>query len=157
MSDELLLPTIDAVNAPFWAGCREGVLRLQQCPHSGRLVFPPRPVNPWTPRVALQWREVSGRGSVWSVIEPHPPLMLNFTGLAPYNVIVVALDEDPHIRLVGNLVPAVGAAIDSIAYEDIDIGLPVQVVFEYIDELITLPRWVPAGPAHSVPDATADH
>lgn len=143
MTGSALLPYIDDTNAPFWRGCREHQLRVQQCPVSKRLIFPPRPVNPWSPRDKAIWTDVSGRGTIWSVIEPHAPLMLNFTLLAPYNAIVVALEEDPTIRLIGNLVPEVDAPINAIAYEDIEIGTAVKVVFEYINDEITLPRWIP--------------
>lgn len=142
MLDATLLPQIDEVNAPFWSGCREGVLRVQQCPLSGRLIFPPRPVNPWSPRHKPVWTEVSGRGTIWSVIEAHAPLLPDFAQLAPYNAIVVALEEDPAIRLVGNLVAAADAPINALAYEDIAIGTPVRVVFAPISTTITLPRWV---------------
>jgi uncharacterized OB-fold protein len=142
MTESALLPFIDEVNEPFWRGCRDGVLRLQQCPVSKRLIFPPRPVNPWSPRDPAQWTEVSGRGTIWSVIAPHPPLMLNFADLAPYNAIIVELEEDPTIRLVGNLVTGPGAPINAIDYEAIEIGTPVQVVFERINEQISLPRWM---------------
>lgn len=142
MTDSALLPFIDDTNRPFWQGCQAGILRMQQCPTTSRLIFPPRPVNPWSPRDNAIWTEVSGRGTIWSVIEPHPPLILNFTKLAPYNAIVVTLEEDPSIRLIGNLVPAAGAQINEIAYEDIVIGTPVQAIFESINDEITLPRWV---------------
>ena len=91
------------------------------------------------------WTEVSGRGTIWSVIEPHAPLMLNFTLLAPYNAIVVALEEDESIRLIGNLVTETGAPINTIAYEDIEIGTAVQVVFERINDEVTRPRWIMQG------------
>jgi uncharacterized OB-fold protein len=146
VSEHTLLPQVDEINAPFWSGCREGVLRLQMCPVSQRLIFPPRPVNPWSARHKPVWTDVSGRGTIWSVIEPHPPLMLEFTLLAPYNAIVVALDEDPTIRLVGNLVPEAGAAINALGYDDIQIGAAVSVVFERINDSITLPRWVRRTP-----------
>lgn len=142
MTETTLLPYIDDTNEPFWRGCREGVLRVQQCPDTGQLIFPPRPVNPWSPRVKAQWTELSGRGKIWSVVEPHPPLMLDFAELAPYNAIVVELEEDPSIRLVGNLVAQAGEAINAIQYDDIEIGSAVCVVFERINEEITLPRWV---------------
>ena len=102
MTDSALLPNIDDTNEPFWLGCRAGVLRLQQCPVTRRLIFPPRPVNPWSPRDKAVWTDVCGRGTIWSVIAPYAPLMLDFTLLAPYNAIVVALEEDPTIRLIGN-------------------------------------------------------
>ena len=142
MSENTLLPHIDEVNAPFWNGCRDGRLRVQQCPVTGRLFFPPRPVNPWSPQHAPVWTDVSGRGTIWSVIEPHAPLMLEFASLAPYNAIVVALEEDPAIRLVGNLVPAAGAPINALRFDDIALGTAVQVVFERINDTITLPRCV---------------
>tara|TARA_R110000823_G_scaffold309352_2_gene433503 strand:- start:12530 stop:12973 length:444 start_codon:yes stop_codon:yes gene_type:complete len=145
MLDDALLPHIDAINAPFWEGCREGVLRIQQCPDTGRLMFPPRALNSWSPRTPAQWVTVSGRGTVWSVIEPHPPLMGAFTDIAPYNAILVALEEDPAIRLVGNLVPYAGAPINAIGAHEIAIGTAVTVVFERIDENISLPRWVRRG------------
>ena len=142
MADNTLLPFIDDINEHFWAGCREGVLRMQRCPVSGRLIFPPRPVNPWSPRDRSEWTEVSGRGTIWSVIEPHAPLMLDFAELAPYNAIIVELEEDPAIRLVGNLVPAAGAPINAMAYDEIEIGAAVEVVFERVNDQVTLPRWV---------------
>ncbi len=142
MTESALLPYIDDTNKPFWRGCREGVLRLQRCPVSRRLIFPPRQVNPWSPRDKAEWTEVSGRGTIWSVIAPHAPLMLDFTELAPYNAIIVELEEDPTIRLVGNLVPEAGAPINAIAYEDVEIGAAVQVVFEHVNDEISLPRWV---------------
>jgi hypothetical protein len=65
-----------------------------------------------------------------------------FAALAPYNVILVALDEDPRVRLVGNLVSKAGAAIDSVDPEAIEIGAPVRVVFEELDDGLHMPRWV---------------
>ena len=64
MTEPTLLPHIDPDNEPFWQGCREGELRLQQCPVSGRLIFPPRPINPWSPRHKPVWVQLSGRGTL---------------------------------------------------------------------------------------------
>ncbi len=139
---ETLLPIIDEVNAPFWQGCREGVLRIQQCTATGRFIFPPRSLSPFAPRTKPRWVEVAGRGKIWSCIEPHPPLMLNFNDLVPYNAIIVELDEDPTIRLAGNLVAESGGAINAIRYDEIVIGTAVKVVFEKINAEVTLPRWI---------------
>jgi uncharacterized OB-fold protein len=57
-------------------------------------------------------------------------------------VIVVALDEDPTIRFVGNLVAGPDAPIDSIDPTAIEIGAPVEVVFQPVDD-VTFPRWMP--------------
>lgn len=142
---ELLLPPIDAWNANFWEGCREGQLRVQRCSATGRLIFPPRPFSPFAPRSAPEWIAVSGRGTIWSFAVPHPPLLPAYAEMAPYNVIAVALDEDPHVRLIGNLVAAEGGSPGEIDPASIPIGAPVRVVFEPVSHEIHLPRWVLAS------------
>ena len=142
MSDALLLPAIDSDAAPFWEGTRNGELRVQRCAESGRLIFPPRPVSPWGPHTPPLWTTVSGRGTIWSFVVPHPPLLPQFGELAPYNVILVALDEDPTIRFVGNLVARDGGAINEVDPGQIRIGAAVRVAFERITDEITMPRWV---------------
>lgn len=137
-----LLPAIDADSAPFFEGCREGVLRMQQCAQTGRLIFPPRPLSPWAPRAKPVWTDVSGRGTIWSFVVPHPPLLPPFAELAPYNVILVALAEDPTVRLTGNLIRHESDPIDSVDPSEIEIGAAVRVVFERMTDEISLPRWV---------------
>ncbi|UCE84830.1 MAG: OB-fold domain-containing protein [Deltaproteobacteria bacterium] len=139
---EPLLPPVDADSAPFWEGARNGELRIQRCAVTGRLIFPPRPMSPWDPHAEPVWTAVSGRGAIWSFVVPHPPLLPQFAELAPYNVIVVALDEDPTIRLVGNLVARAGGPIDEVDPATIEIGAAVRVVFEPVSDAIHLPRWV---------------
>ena len=89
----------------------------------------------------VRWEPTSGRGRIWSFIVPHPPLLPAFAEVAPYNVIVVELDEDPPIRFVGNLVASADGEINEIDPATIAIGEPVRVVFHQIDD-VTLPRWV---------------
>ncbi len=141
VSPDPLLPPVDEISEPFWEGARRGELRVQQCPQTGRLIFPPRPFSPWS-RSEPRWTAVSGRGTIWSFVVPHPPLLPQFAELAPYNVILVALDEDPHIRMVGNLVASEGGAIDEVDPGTLEIGTPVRVVFERLSDEIHLPRWI---------------
>ena len=56
--------------------------------------------------------------------------------------IAVALEEEPALRLVGNLLPRAGAAINELDPATIRIGAPVRVVFEPVSDAIHLPRWV---------------
>lgn len=139
---EALLPPIHEDAAPFWEGTRAGELRIPRCPETGRLFFPPRAASPFAPRRAPEWAAVSGRGTIWSFVVPHPPLLPPFAELAPYNVIVVALAEDPTIRIVGNLVAEEGGAINEVDPATIEIGAAVRVTFERVTDDITLPRWV---------------
>jgi uncharacterized protein len=137
-----LLPPDDPDAAPFFEGCRRGELRVLRCSATGRLIFPPRPVSPFAPRAKPEWVEVSGRGQVWSYVVPHPPLLPWYGERAPYNVVLVALDEDPRVRLAGNLVSGPGAALDSIDPATIRIGEPVRAIFERLAGDVFVPRWV---------------
>ena len=139
---EPLLPPIEGSAAPFWQGARRGELRVQRCSETGRLIFPPRPMSPWAPHAMPTWTTVSGRGTIWSFVVPHPPLLPYFAERAPYNVIAVALDEDPRVRLIGNLVAREGGEIGEIAPDTIEIGAAVRVVFERMDDEVSLPRWL---------------
>jgi len=138
----LLLPDLeDEDTAGFWAGTAAGELRVQACGSCGQWRMPPRPMCPSCRSVEVTWVATSGRGAVWSFIVPHPPLLPAYAELAPYNAIIVQLDDDPSIRIVGNLVADETAAINSIDPTTIRIGEPVRVVFQQVDD-VTLPRWV---------------
>jgi len=138
------LPAVTEDSAGFWEGTAAGELRIQRCSSCGRLRFPPRPMCPYCNSLAYEWAPMSGRGRIWSFVVPHPPLLPAFAELAPYNVIVVELDEDPTIRLVGNLLDDPDGAINDVDPSTIGIGEPVQVVFQPAGEDVVLPRWVRA-------------
>ena len=131
MSGFLLPDRRRRAHAPFWDGLPRGELpRAAVQRESGALVLAAAPDGPdVAARSTYEWVPVSGRGTVWSFVVPHPPLLPAYAELAPYNVIVVALDEDPTLRMVGNLVASADAPINSIDPHTIEIGEPVQVVF----------------------------
>lgn len=142
-ADGFLLPLVDDDGAPFWDYCRAGELRIQACGSCGRLRFPPRPMCPRCHSAHAEWKRVSGRGRIWSFVVPHPPLLPAYEALAPYNVVVVALEEDPQIRLVGNFVAGPDASINSVDPATIEIGQPVRVAFQELAGF-AIPRWVRA-------------
>ena len=149
MSDTgFLLPDLDdETSAPFWHGTARGELLVQVCGACGAWRMPPRPMCPRCRSIAIDWVPTSGTGTIWSFIVPHPPLLPAYSELAPYNAIVVALDDDPTIRFVGNLVTAPGAPINSVDPATITIGEEVVVAFEQVADDVALPRFVRAGPA----------
>ena len=141
----LLLPAPDEDSGPFWEGTLLGELRMQACAACGRKRFPPRPMCPHCQSTSSVWEPVSGRGTIWSFVVAHPPLLPAYAALAPYNVVVVALDEDPTLRLVGNLVATAGGPINEVDPATIRIGEPVRVVFDHVADDIALPRWIRAS------------
>ena len=137
----MLLPPIDGDSRPFFDAAARGELWIPRCAATGRLVFPPRAFSPFAPGGALEWVRVSGRGAIWSFVVPHPPLLPWYAERAPYVVLAVALDEDPRVRLVGNLVAREGGAIGEADPSSLRIGARVRVCFERVSDEITLPRW----------------
>ncbi len=140
--DHPLLPSRTPESTPFWEGAARGELRLQRCVDTGRLLFPPRALSPWGGHRAPEWVTVSGLGSIWSYVLVHPPLLPYFGERAPYNVVLVSLDEDPAVRLVGNWVSGVGAWPSTPREGPPSIGERVQVVFDPPLDGVALPRWV---------------
>jgi uncharacterized OB-fold protein len=140
--DGFILPLRDDDSGPFWEGTLKGELRMQRCLQCGRLRFPPRPMCPWCRSMESDWPVMSGRGTIWSFVVAHPPLLPAYAALAPYNVVVVALDEDPTIRLVGNVVSSANGPINEVEPSAIEIGEPVRVVFQKVSQDVALPRWV---------------
>ncbi|MBI2705256.1 MAG: OB-fold domain-containing protein [Actinobacteria bacterium] len=142
----MLLPAPDDDSRAFWAYCAAGELRVQRCASCGRRRMPPRPMCPSCRSFDAEWELLSGRGTVWSFAVPHPPLLPAYAEQAPYGVIVVALDEDPTLRMVGNLVTEAGAPLNSVDPHTIEVGEPVEVVFAPVEraegeDLLALPQW----------------
>ena len=142
METAWLLPDLEDENtAGFWEGCAAGELRVQTCASCGLRRMPPRPMCSRCRSIDVRWEPTSGRGRIWSFIVPHPPLLPAFAEYAPYNAIIVELEEDPLIRFAGNLVASADGAINEINPATIEIGQSVSVVFHQIED-VHLPRWV---------------
>jgi len=139
----LILPDVGHPEvAPFWEGCAAGELRVQACASCGRRRMPPRPMCPYCRSFDDRWEVMSGPARVWSVVIPHPPLLPAYGNQVPYNVVVVELDDDRSIRLVGNVVTEAGAPLNSIDPRTIEIGDELQVVFSQVADDVWLPQWV---------------
>ena len=142
MESSWLLPDIsEPTAAGFWEGCARGELLVQTCASCGLRRMPPRPMCSRCRSIVVRWEPTSGRGRVWSFIVPHPPLLPAFAEVAPYNAIIVELEEDSLIRFAGNLVTGADGEINEIDPATIRIGESVRVVFHQIDDVF-LPRWV---------------
>ncbi len=86
---------------PFWEATREKKLLVQYCPKSGKYQFFPRPVSLFTGRRNLEWREVSGRGTIYTYTISNLGLG-PFRGHEPYVVAMVELEEG--CRIMANIV-----------------------------------------------------
>lgn len=127
------LPAINEDSEPYWEACRRGELRLQRCRGCGHLRFPPSLLCPRCLGDQAEWEKLSGRGHIYTFIVVHRPLHPAFFSEAPYNVAIVELEEGP--RLHTNIVGCPNEALS--------IGMPVEVVFEKVDDEVTLPKFRP--------------
>ena len=130
---EIPLPLPDEDTQPFWDACRRRELVMQRCAQCARFRFTPRHLCPACRSADCEWVPVSGRGSVYSRVICHPPVLPAFAERAPYAVVLVELAEDPRLRMLGNLLDC--------APEDVEIGMPVRVDFQQLTDEITLPQW----------------
>lgn len=136
MSD-LPLPIRDDLSQAYWDGAQDGKLVILQCPECQTYVHPPRAMCTACWNEQLVPTEVSGKGAIYSWSVMHSKGNPGFEDRLPYAVLIVELDEQENLRIVGNLV---GSEPSELA-----IGTPMQVVFEKINDAVTLPQWSIAG------------
>ena len=126
-------PRTSPDSQPFWDGCRAHRLLLPTCADCDKAHLPPGPVCPHCFSDRLDWREAKGTGTVTTFVVVHRDWFPAFRADIPYNVVQVELDEGP--RLTASLAGG---------NEPLSVGLRVRVVFDDVDDRLTLPRFAPA-------------
>ncbi len=99
----------------FWDATREKRLLLQYDPTSDRYQHFPRACSIVTGSPALEWREVAGKGEIFSYTiarRARPP----FAGHEPFFIVLVTLDQG--VNVMANMVKC--------SLEDMKIGLRVK-------------------------------
>jgi len=125
------IPVPDEVSKPFWDACNERRLVIQNCKTCKRLQFPPEKVCAECGSANdLEWREMSGRGTINGYIVIHDSRLRSWVPEQPYNVAVIELEEDPTINFFSNLP---GTPVD-----EVPVGAKTQVEFLEVapDQLI---------------------
>lgn len=131
------LPTPTELSQPFWQGLREHKVRIQYSPSADRWVFYPRSHAPLTLDDDLEWRDISGHGTLYTFTIARRPTAADFDGTEPQIIAVVELDQGP--RLTTTLVNA--------PENQIAVGIRVRPVFDDVQaddgQTITLLRYEP--------------
>ena len=97
--DDFPLPDVDdAITAPFFAGAARGELVIPRCDVCNSYVWYPQESCPHDGGT-LTWTPVSGRGTLftWAVVERA--FLPAFADRVPFITALVALEEDPAVRL----------------------------------------------------------
>lgn len=126
-------PRKTAVSAPFWAGLDRAAVHIQRCRACQRYIFHPRDFCPRCGEREPEWRDVSGRGTVYSFTLAEVPVAADFAHLPPQIIAIVELEED--VRLATTLV--------GVDPDDVRIGMPVGPVFDRDERGFTLLRFAP--------------
>jgi uncharacterized protein len=79
------------------------------------------------------WRQVAGTGTLhaWTVVEHQ--VHLGFP--VPYTIVLVDVDNQPGVRLIGDLA----------GRPDLTTGMPMYAQFDEVADGIVLPRWSPGA------------
>ena len=129
------VPVPDEVSAPFFNGAREGKLMLQHCPTCNGWSFPVRERCPHCFAAGLQWRQASGRGTLYTFAIMHQVMNPGFAGAVPYNVSQIDLEEG--VRMISNVV--------GVANDALKIGMNLEAVFEDLDGNVSVPKFRPVA------------
>jgi uncharacterized OB-fold protein len=127
--------------AEFWAGAARGELRIPRCDSCGRLRWYPEEQCRHCKGEPFTWETMSGRGTLFSWVVVTHPFLPQFGELVPFVPALVALDEDPSVRIPTRMVECDADALD---YE-----MPVTVVFrplmfQDVEGSVDAPLFVPA-------------
>jgi uncharacterized OB-fold protein len=110
-------PRPTELSKPFWEGCKQGELRVQQCQDCKGYVFTPEVACTHCLSDQLQWVTSSGKGTLYSYTVIHRPQRPEFE--APYVAVIIELSEGWH--MLSNLLDC--------DPDNLTIGSPVQVEF----------------------------
>jgi uncharacterized protein len=117
------LPQPNAVTLQFWSSCREGRFEFQICCKCGHRQFPPRLACASCHGGPLEWREATGRGTVYSFTVVHRAPLESFKADVPYVIAIIELEEG--VRAMMNIRGTDPASIL--------IGMPVEIFFEPVE------------------------
>jgi uncharacterized OB-fold protein len=134
------LPAITPFNRPWFTS---GAITIQQCATCAALQHPPEEICHNCGGMTFATAVLAPTGTVSSYTIVHHSVNPRLDNALPYAVVLVALDDAPQIRVVGNLL--------DVPVEEVAIGMPVTATWEELadddGEAILLPQWQRAGDA----------
>jgi uncharacterized OB-fold protein len=148
-----VIPRVTRETQEFWGHCRNGVLSVQRCSECDHWRFPPQPMCPECNSTSRSWVPVDGRGALYTYTVVTGPDAGWEPGLPgehghPFALAIVELDPGNPVRMVTD--------IDTDLLEQLEIGKPMRVVFERVNDEIHLPRFVPDTTGRDRPTRTTD-
>ena len=113
----------DGLSAPYWEATRREKLCIQFCRGCNHWQWGPEWICHRCNSFDLAWREVEGRGLIYSYQRIWHPVHPALNGHGPYIAALVELPAAGNVRMVGNLL--------GDPKQEVTIGAPVEAVFEH--------------------------
>lgn len=127
------IPVPNEWTKPFWENAKQEVLAVQRCQGCGHLQHPPYPTCTQCMGIDLKFEPVAGKGKIYAYTIMYHTGDKRFASAVPYASIIVELDAAPGALMAGNLLEA--------EYTEAKVGRQVEVVFQKLNDDITLPQW----------------
>ncbi len=127
------IPVPNEWTKPFWEAARRGVLELQRCQSCGHFQHPPYATCTQCVSTDLKFEPVRGAGAIYAYTIMYHTGDKRFASAVPYASIIVELDDAPGALMAGNLLEA--------EYTEAKVGRRVEIVFEKLNDDITLPQF----------------
>jgi hypothetical protein len=94
----------NGLDREYWEALKRHELVVQRCNGCGLFQWGPEPICHRCHSFDLGWKQVSGRGRLFSWVRTWNPVHPALRGACPYLVAVVTLPEADNVRMVGNLI-----------------------------------------------------
>ena len=121
----------------YWEKCKQHELWLRHCKACDKTYFYPRDICPGCFSRDTDWIRSSGRGVLHTFAIVHRAPTPAFRDKVPYVAAIVELEGGA--RMPTNLVEVEADPAH------VRCGMPVTVVFDDLDDKISLPKFKPAG------------
>ena len=137
LGDDWTLPGLTDLNREWFTA---GALRIQTCSGCGAQQHPPEEICHDCGGMAFGHSTVAPTGSVYSFTVAHYAVNRALAPHVPYAVVLVALDDAPQVRVIGNLL--------EVPPSEVRIGMAVRATWqEHTNtdgDVVRVPQWVPA-------------
>lgn len=125
---KIAAPVVYPDSEPFWQAAAQGRLMIKHCSDCKEYHWYPRPICPHCGSDRTEWREASGKGSIYTVS------VTRRAGPIVFAIGYITLEEG--VTMMSNFVDC---DLDALR-----IGMPVKVVFKPTDAGPPVPMFTPA-------------
>jgi uncharacterized OB-fold protein len=132
-----VVPAPNSLTEFFWEGAKRHELVIQRCNSCRQFQHWPEPICHHCLSFDLAGDRVSGRGTVYSYEIATQAFHPYFEARLPFVIAVIELADQPHLKMVSNLV--------DFAADGLAVGASVEVAFQRLNDDFTLPVFRPAS------------